>query len=315
MRLKLEDQQSSGEPLIWWGFSSTSTSLPAVEEFLGQTGPRIIFSVDGGSSARDVKKYSDLPNEDELLLPCGTAFTVNTMNTIGEDLLMVSLKQTDTVLMHASGSQAVAVPPTPAQHEALAQFDKALSAGAVDEVGRRFEFHQPLPAGLMAVAISRCAALCSAETSIWRQALSTMVQAGGVPFEVTMEQSGLSRIDFTARCAAGKRHGLGLQRLRALERELLYVIRERWPGCTHTQLCLAPALLTDGIALSACERAAARGEAGRQPPHRAHLLVARVRPVAHQQPRPHRLRVHDREHRVDQRRPPHRAAAAPAAKV
>ena len=43
---------------IWWGFSSTSTSLPAVEGFLGHDGPRVIFTVDGGSSARDVRRYS-----------------------------------------------------------------------------------------------------------------------------------------------------------------------------------------------------------------------------------------------------------------
>jgi hypothetical protein len=69
-----------GTPEIWWGFSSTSTNLGAVETFLGGANAiekRVIFTIDGGSSARDVKRYSDYPREDELMLPCGTAFEVS----------------------------------------------------------------------------------------------------------------------------------------------------------------------------------------------------------------------------------------------
>jgi hypothetical protein len=58
MKAQLTDLKESGEPLVWWGFSSTSTSMPAVESFLGQDGPRVIFTIDGGSSARDVRRYS-----------------------------------------------------------------------------------------------------------------------------------------------------------------------------------------------------------------------------------------------------------------
>eukprot|EP01045_Picozoa_sp_COSAG04_P012313 COSAG04_NODE_824_length_10051_cov_4.830687_2_plen_1826_part_00 len=264
MKLKLEGHQKtgeplSGEPLIWWGFSSTSTSLPTVQEFLGDHGPRVIFSVDGGSSARDVRLYSAIPKEDELLLPCGSAFTVNTIGCPAQDLLMVSLKQTNTVLMHASGSQAVAVPPTPAQHEALAQFARALSTGTVDEVCRRFDFHQPLPAGLMAVAISACAELCGQKTSVWRQALSTIMTDNGLELEVSMQQSGLSRIDFVARCAAGDHHDICLRKLKQLQEELQGVIDERWPGCTHTEMCLAAGT---SVPLSECERWRDRGEVG-----------------------------------------------------
>ena len=98
-----------------------------------------------------------------------------------------------------------ALPPSPAQHEAVTQFANMLSTTGVDEVGRGYEFHQPLPAGLMAVAISGCARLCGNQTSVWRQAISTIMtdRASGVLLEVSMFQSGLSRIDFTARCAAG----------------------------------------------------------------------------------------------------------------
>ena len=46
--------------------------LTAVGEFLG-TAERVICTVDGGSSARDVRRYSRFVDEDELLLPCATA--------------------------------------------------------------------------------------------------------------------------------------------------------------------------------------------------------------------------------------------------
>ena len=49
-RLAASGETTPPEHDIWWGFSSTSTSLPAVQSFLGQAGPRVIFTVDGGSS-------------------------------------------------------------------------------------------------------------------------------------------------------------------------------------------------------------------------------------------------------------------------
>jgi hypothetical protein len=54
---ELTELQCSGQPLLWWGFSSTSTSMPAVKKFLGDSGPRVIFTIDGGSVARDIRRY------------------------------------------------------------------------------------------------------------------------------------------------------------------------------------------------------------------------------------------------------------------
>lgn len=60
---------------------------------------------------------------------------------------------------------------------ALAKLGAELDATdtAVDFAGQRFEFHQPLPPGLLAVVLSRCATLCGAMTSIWRTDLATIV--------------------------------------------------------------------------------------------------------------------------------------------
>ena len=125
-------------------------------------------------------------------------------------------------------SPNLCVPPTPAQHEALAQFSTELSTGSVDEVGRRFEFHQPLPAGLMAVAISECAKLCGEKTSVWRQALSTIMTDGDLQLEVSMQQTGLSLVDFSTRCAAGERHDICLRKVQQLQEELQHELVQCW---------------------------------------------------------------------------------------
>jgi hypothetical protein len=44
--------------------------------------------------------------EDERLLPCGTSFVVKTLSSLASDLLMVSLKQSDSVLLQGPGTAA-----------------------------------------------------------------------------------------------------------------------------------------------------------------------------------------------------------------
>ena len=111
-RAEMLRKQQSGEEEIWWGFSSTSTSLPAVRGFLGEHGPRVIFTVEPGSSARDVRRYSHFQvghavPEDERLLPCGTAFVVMTADIVGEGLLMVGLRQTNDILIQGGAPAEV----------------------------------------------------------------------------------------------------------------------------------------------------------------------------------------------------------------
>ena len=163
----------------------------------------------------------------------------------------------------SAGTQAaVDVLSSPAQHEELAQFASALSTEAVDEVRRGYEFHQPLPSGLMAVVISRCAKLSSEQTSVWRQGIRTLMKdrASGARLEVSMFQNGLSRIDFMVRCAAGSRHDQCLQKMKLFETELVGVLSERWHGCTYTELCVGPHPRSQGVRLIACQHAADRGE-------------------------------------------------------
>ena len=43
--------------------------------FLGQDGVRVLYTIEGGSSARNMRNYSAFPEEDEVLMPFGAAFT------------------------------------------------------------------------------------------------------------------------------------------------------------------------------------------------------------------------------------------------
>ena len=107
-------------------------------------------------------------------MPAGTAFVIQTAEELSEGLIMVSLKQTEEVLLQSEATAAADVH----QHEALRSLAESLDQGTVDFVGRRYEFHQPLPAGLLAIVLSRCAKVCTDRTSIWRRDLITIMDAG-----------------------------------------------------------------------------------------------------------------------------------------
>ena len=93
MLAKSTESGGSGEPEIWWGFSSCYTNLQSTKSFLGQHGARVLYTVEHGSSARDVRRYSAFPAEAEVLMPFGSAFTVVTASSPAPNLLLVTLRQ------------------------------------------------------------------------------------------------------------------------------------------------------------------------------------------------------------------------------
>ena len=131
-----------------------------------------------------------------------------------------------------------------------------------DEVARLHEFHQPLPSGLIAVMISRCAKACGPKTQIWRQALHTTLTVSGLPIiELMVCVDGLSRIVIWARCPAGGRHHVLLDKVALFEDIVQSVVIEQWPGCTSSVSCFVPG--SDNpvvVPLSLCELALARAE-------------------------------------------------------
>ena len=57
---------------------------------------RVLYTIEGGSSARDVRRYSEFQEEKEVLIPFGSAFTVVTASkpAAGDpNFLTVTLRQ------------------------------------------------------------------------------------------------------------------------------------------------------------------------------------------------------------------------------
>ena len=87
---------AQGEELLWWGFSSTTTGLPVLEnpQFLGQDGDRTMFHIHlaPDSAAVDIRDYSAL-EEAEVLLAPGTFLRVEGVANLAPGLHMVQLQQ------------------------------------------------------------------------------------------------------------------------------------------------------------------------------------------------------------------------------
>jgi len=81
----------NGNTIIWYGFTSTTTALGRVEEFLGNE-ESTIFCINGCLSGRSIQKFSGRPNEEEVLIPPGSRFTIVSILSKGP-ITFIQLKQ------------------------------------------------------------------------------------------------------------------------------------------------------------------------------------------------------------------------------
>eukprot|EP01048_Picozoa_sp_COSAG05_P007993 COSAG05_NODE_588_length_8503_cov_54.867563_2_plen_1332_part_00 len=152
--------------------------------------------------------------------------------------------------------------PTTTLAQLPSAFGANVSSASVDEVSRRYEFHQPLPSGLIAHTISGCALICNEETHIFREGLTTQMPstdvAGGV-IEVAIVQESITSIVLRARTASGRHHRQCLQQMALFTEILDACVEEKWPGCSASIVCLSPRLAkAEGVDIRICERALAR---------------------------------------------------------
>ena len=202
---------------------------------------QVLFCVDGeGSQARDISMYSDFPEEEELLMPCGSAFAVldaqlEIQMKGSEKLIHVSYQQTeDMVLLQRKEDVRNVSDILNQRHRALAKLATALDAEGADitSIGRQFEFNQPLPAGLLPIIFSRCAQLCGKETSFFRHDMETIASAQETQVEVRIGQKGASCVVFTARCLGGGYEALCRAAMQPFSAQLDAEIAEKWCGCS-----------------------------------------------------------------------------------
>ncbi|CAF1541321.1 unnamed protein product [Rotaria sp. Silwood1] len=81
-----------GKVFIWWGFSSCTSSVEVLEneQFFGTTGNRTLFQIEC-TTAKDIKKHSFVPIEDEILLLPARQFQVKSCLNSGNGLHIVQL--------------------------------------------------------------------------------------------------------------------------------------------------------------------------------------------------------------------------------
>ena len=109
------------------------------------------------------------------LCRCGTAFvttSVEVPSAAEPELLHVVLEQTEARLLGAPRSDGLS---DVHEHPVLQALSDSLAEAELDWVGRRFDFHQPLPKGLFAIVLSRCANLCDSRSSFWRRELRAVM--------------------------------------------------------------------------------------------------------------------------------------------
>ena len=95
VKVDLRDHYPEGRKVTWHGFCSTTKSLKVLENpmFCGVTGKRTIFTIAlTQGQARDISRYSLVASEDEVLLPPGCRFIVESSLPQG-DLTLVQLRE------------------------------------------------------------------------------------------------------------------------------------------------------------------------------------------------------------------------------
>ena len=114
MNLRLEP----GGRLVWSGFSSTAKNVALMNEFLGESGDRVMFDIQlTEASGRDISDFSMFPHEVEVLLPPNVKLEFVGNFNAGNRLTMVQLRQLpsiDPLIEFGAPAGAQQQPSTPA---------------------------------------------------------------------------------------------------------------------------------------------------------------------------------------------------------
>jgi hypothetical protein len=94
IKQEMRKEYPEGKTFVWWGFSSCTSKLNVLqnEQFLGKTGPRTFFTIEC-DSGKDIRKYSSIQNEHEILLLAARQFRVEGCLCQGKDFYMIQLKE------------------------------------------------------------------------------------------------------------------------------------------------------------------------------------------------------------------------------
>lgn len=95
VKADLRAEYPKGRKIVWHGFCSTTKSAEVLSnpQFCGETGKRTIFAIKlTQGQAREITRYSLVASEDEVLLPPGCRFEVESVLPLG-DLTLIQLRE------------------------------------------------------------------------------------------------------------------------------------------------------------------------------------------------------------------------------
>jgi hypothetical protein len=80
---------------IWWSFSSCTSSLEVLQQpqFVGESGIRTLFCIEGISTGKNISRHSYFKKEDEILLLPGTSLQVRSVIHRQDGFHLVHLRQ------------------------------------------------------------------------------------------------------------------------------------------------------------------------------------------------------------------------------
>jgi Ran GTPase-activating protein (RanGAP) involved in mRNA processing and transport len=82
-----------GKTFIWWAFSSSTSSLEVLQQFLGKIGHRTIFNIEC-DSAKDISKHTFYQKENEILMYPARQFEVVSLFDSGNQMKIIHIKET-----------------------------------------------------------------------------------------------------------------------------------------------------------------------------------------------------------------------------
>ncbi|CAF3802320.1 unnamed protein product, partial [Rotaria sp. Silwood1] len=94
VKLDLRQKYTEGTRIVWWGFSSCTTTVGVLENdaFFGKNGTRTLLTIEC-DSGKDIRQHSFYQKEDEILLLPGREFEVVSSMDMGHSLSMIQLKE------------------------------------------------------------------------------------------------------------------------------------------------------------------------------------------------------------------------------
>lgn len=94
VRETLVDKYQQGKSFFWWQFTSCTTSIDVLKDdsFLGTSGERTIFTINA-FTGKSISKYSEIKNENEVILLPGCHFQVESILDAGNNLHIIQLKE------------------------------------------------------------------------------------------------------------------------------------------------------------------------------------------------------------------------------